>query len=137
MKIDWRTVLHASQRYESSGDWQIAGDSIIVRVSHLGDEDMEFCEGLHEVIEAYLCKRNGVTQEMVDEFDFAFEAAHQRGDAAYPCGCPRQELSDPGSDIHSPYLRQHLIAEAAEAIVARALRVDWKVYDELSEKPPR
>jgi len=139
MNVDWRVIPHSEQRYETSGDWQFPddGEDLIVRVSRLGNSDHEFCEGLHEVVEAYLCKRMGITQQQVDNFDILYEEAHQRGDAVYPCGCPHQRLSDPGSDLHSPYLRAHLIAEAVEAIVARTLRVDWRQYDEEAEHPPR
>jgi hypothetical protein len=136
LKIDWKVIPHREQRYDTTGDWQLLGDDIVIRTSDLGNPDYNFLEGLHEVVEAYLCKRMGITQKMVDDYDFAYETAHQRGDANYPCGCPYNRLSDPGSDPHSPYLCAHLVAEAVEAIVARTLRADWKEYDELAEKPP-
>lgn len=138
MMILWKTIPHSGQRYDTSGDWQWLEDgTLVILCSELGDPDMEFCEGLHETVEAYLCKRAGITQEMVDDFDIPYEAAHQRGDATYPCGCPHQRFSDPGADIHSPYRRPHLIAESVEAILIHALKVDRQKYDELVEKPPR
>lgn len=137
MRIHAQVIPHAAQRYETSGDWQWRDDELWTYISDLGDPDMEFCEAIHEIVEGYLCMRGDITQKIVDDFDMAYEAAHQRGDATYPCGCPHQLLSDPGSDIHAPYRREHLIAESVEAILIHALKVDRQKYDELVEKPPR
>lgn len=139
MNIDWQVVSHSDQRYETSGDWfwSDGSQTLFVRVSHLSDVRYEFLLGLHETIEAFLCHWGGISQAQVDDFDMPYEAAHQRGDSAYPCGCPRKEYSDPGDDKHSPYYWPHRIADAAERVVAMALHVNWADYDAEVDKPPK
>lgn len=142
MKIDYQLIDHKDQRYETSGDWwwdnyeiPIDEDTLHVRGSHISDWRLHFCEMIHEIFEAVFCRYMGITHQQVDAFDMPLEAAHQRGDSHYPCGCPNQRLSDPGRDIHSPYRIPHLMAETAEAIAGRFLQIDWKAYDEEVEKP--
>jgi|SRR5215472_800478 len=137
MKIIYETIPHSQQRYDTAGDWQWVdnGGTLLAYGSQMSSEDFEFCGAIHEMSEAYFCKKMGITQKMVDDFDIPYEAAHQRGDVTYPCGCPRLPQSDPGNDIHSPYRWAHIYAEATEAVVARALRVDWVKADAECEKP--
>lgn len=143
-EIDWKVLPHEEQRYETSGDWWWEGDTLHVRISRMSDWRYEFCCGLHEVVEAVLCRHMGISHETVDAFDMDYERVHQlywtapdllSHPEAYPCGCPIQRLSDPGSDVHSPYRIPHLIAEAVESIAVRALRVEWDAYDQQTENP--
>jgi hypothetical protein len=137
VQIDISVIPHDQQRYDSTGDWYWTQNILRVRVSKLSDPRWEFCLGLHEMIEAMLCHFMGISQEDVDAFDMPYESAHQRNCVCYPCGCPRQRLSDPGSDKHAPYAFQHKIADAAERVVAAVLGIHWASYDEEVSNPPR
>lgn len=132
LRITIRAIPHSDQRYPTVGDWTFdeVGDSdpkviLHVKVSQLSDWRREFLVGIHEVIEAMLCKHDGVTQQQVDEFDMNFEANRKDGDE-----------SEPGDDAKAPYCRQHRIASAIEAMLAVQLGVHWSDYeDELSKLP--
>jgi hypothetical protein len=120
MGVRLETVPHLNQRYNTVGDWYLdwAGE-LVIRVSQMGDPNMEMCVLLHEQIEAQICLLNGVTDEMVDRFDMAYEAARPEGDD-----------SEPGDDPHSPYYRAHQTASAAERAIALALGVSWSDYED-------
>ena len=69
-----------------------------------------------ELAEALICKWLGVTQEAVDDFDMAFKGEGEPGDAP-----------------DCPYRIPHRVASAVEYILALALDVDWKRYEERLE----
>ena len=93
----------------TSGDWYRIGETEVIDVERIGRK-YGFLIALHELVEMELCRHAGVTQEMVDEFDFGFKG------------------EDPGSDLKAPYHRQHFVATIVERIVAEALGFDWEVY---------
>jgi len=141
IRIDWRTIPHKAQRYLTSGDWFWTYDDdatqvLNIRVSELSHPFHEFCLGLHELVEAMLCRSALIGQKIVDDFDIPYEAAHAKGAPSYPCGCPRTEFSDPGGDRHAPYHSQHRVADVVERVVAMTLGIDWKLYDAEVDKPP-
>src|SRR5258708_1027371 len=59
------TVGHKSQPYDTVGNWRYHGGNVDVTVSRMSDERYEFLVAMHELIEAYLCKRAGITAETV------------------------------------------------------------------------
>lgn len=69
--------------------------------------------GLHEMVEALLCKNDGITEAEVDGFDFAYA-----GDG------------EPGGDPLAPYNRQHQFATCIEALFIHAFRLNWAAYEE-------
>lgn len=89
MKVSIETIPHGSQRYPTTGDWQISNDPvtgepvILVRVSSMAVPDephnrakswpMEALVAVHELVEAVLALRSGIDQASVDEFDILFE----------------------------------------------------------------
>lgn len=102
--------------------WDERGD-LQVRVSQLNDWRHECALGIHEVVEAMLCKYNGVSQASVDAFDREYERTH---------------VSDlnAGDDAYSPYRREHCFATACERILAAELGICWDEYEkELSAIP--
>lgn len=118
MRILIESIPHDQQRYETPGDWQFAEDgTLLVRVSHTTN-DFDFLVGLHEAIEAWLCRKQGITDEDVTAFDVAYEAARPDGNVA-----------EPGFDRDCPYRRQHRFASAIERKVAVELGIDWIDYD--------
>ena len=120
MRIQLKTIPHSSQRYDTCGDWQIGDDGeITISVSDMGDEDYALLVGVHELIEAWLCRKRGISQEAVDVFDFEYEKGRFEGD-----------VSEPGDDPRAPYFMEHQFATQIERQIAQELRVNWQHYDE-------
>jgi hypothetical protein len=116
LRIVIETVDH--QRYPTAGDWQLKPDGLHIFVSRMSDQRYEFLVGMHEVIEAYLCKQAGVTQAAVDRFDQAYEHRRKPGDS-----------SEPGDDPKAPYHLAHVFATKVERMLADQLDVNWSTYD--------
>ena len=119
MNIVVKTIPHAEQRYETVGDWWLdeAGD-LQIRVSAMGEWKYEALVAFHELAEALLCKDRGITTEMVDAFDMAFEARREAGNT-----------DEPGDDPNCPCRREHFFATSVERLLAAEFRVDWAAYD--------
>lgn len=153
MKIYIETIPHKNHRYETTGDWSpgeligdyngivrscfdpVHGDALIVRVSDLGNWKYELCVGIHETVEAALCKEAGITEAAVTAFDKEFEEARLKKfptpdgfkfkfrDAFY-----RVEM-EPGDSRFAPYWAQHQTATIVERKLADAIGVDWVEYE--------
>lgn len=132
MKILIETIPHSAQRYPTAGDWywkssrikdfEAKGsstsawsvkDTLVIRVSAMSDWRHEALVGLHEAIEALLCKHAGVSEAIVDAFDLNFKGE-----------------GEPGDDTGAPYHNQHEFATWVEQEMATKLDVDWPKYDE-------
>lgn len=112
-QITIRTIPRDSGRYakfdpEWCGDWRSDGaGGILIEVSDAVPENERWLVAFHEMIEAELCLRAGVTEQMVDEFDFAF-----KGDG------------EPGDDPKAPYRKQHRVATLLEDLMAREFGIE-------------
>lgn len=139
MKIIVETIPHETHRYPTVGDWWFEAPAkrnsihdtkpeeltIQIRVSKLSDWRREMLVAVHELVEVLMCKHDGVSQDIVDKFDKAFEANR-----------PEDNDDEPGDDPKAPYVRQHCIATGIERILAAELGVSWKEYeDELNSLP--
>lgn len=95
----------AAYREDGSGDWYWdtkTGDlHIKVAGADVWEQEEKFLIALHEMIEARLCFKSGVTQGAVDRFDSKFE-----GDG------------EPGDDPGAPYRVQHRQAMLIEHMAA-------------------
>ena len=118
MKIIIETIPHKDQRYPTVGDWQFLGDELLIRVSEMGDWKKEALVGIHELVEALLCRNRGIEQEEVDKFDMAYKGADM----------------DPGNDPHAPYNEQHFIASTFEESLQEDLSVDEEDYENAIDK---
>jgi len=108
-----RVLPHRAQRYDTEGDWIWHDQTLEIRISReVGEHDPRYGVLLfvHELIEALLCRADGITTACVDAFDLAYPGA------------------DPGEDPAAPYHRQHMSAEAAERALADYLGIDWQDY---------
>ena len=106
------------------GDWQLKPDGLHIFVSRMSDQRYEFLVGMHEAIEAYLCKQAGISQAAVDRFDQAYERRRKAGND-----------SEPGDDPKAPYHKEHMFASKVERMLANELGVRWNAYDrEVSSK---
>jgi len=108
----------AKMRYPTVGDWQFKPDgSLHITVARMSDRRYEFLVGLHELVEALLCKQAGVSQAAVDAFDVEYEKRRKQGDD-----------SEPGDAAGAPYRREHVIASVTERLAADLLGVNWDRY---------
>lgn len=117
------TILHSDQRYETVGDWQVRHgfrrSAIFIKVSSMVNEDYEFLVGLHEMIEAHLCFKRGITQQAVDQFDMDYERNRKEGDE-----------SEPGDQPSAPYYKEYQFALKLERLMSDELGVNWDKYEE-------
>lgn len=126
LKINIETIPHNCQRYDTVGDWTFEPDGTInINVSRITDmighvsEDSEFLVAIHELIEAYLCKKAGITPEEVDEWDKDFEELCLSGNI------PITNSPEPGDDPRAPYHVQHLVAQSIEMMLCSFLKKEW------------
>ena len=137
MRVVIQAIEHVEQRYPTCGDyWDDEAGNLQVRVSKMDDWRYEALVGIHEVIEALLCRHDGVSFAEIDAFDKDFEKA--RAEVTNPAkvrrflfrGEVRDKDAEPGDDPRAPYYRQHGIATGIERILAVLLGVDWSAYSE-------
>jgi len=83
--------------------------------------DFEFLVAFHEMIEACLCRKRGITDEQVTAFDAMYEKERARG-----LHGPDDE---DGDDERAPYKYEHAFATLLEKMMAAQLGVDWKQYE--------
>lgn len=106
-------VDHASQRYATAGDWQFKGEELHISVSRTGEELDPILVAVHELVEAVLCRHRGISQELVDSFDMAFD-----GDG------------EPGEQPSSPYRKEHAAADVVERFLALEIGLNWQEYSD-------
>jgi hypothetical protein len=121
MNIDIRTVPNDEIKLRkgfTGADWWWDAEGVLqIRVAaEIGDKAEIDCLITHELVEALLCRHMGVSQEAVDEFDLEYQRTH------------KIDLNA-GDESDAPYQIPHTFATAAERIMAGALGVDWKSYD--------
>jgi hypothetical protein len=108
-------IPHARQRRDEIGDWYLdRKGNLQVRITDLDNWRYNVLFARHEMDEAILCMKAGITTEMVDKDD----------DLA-------SKLDDPDSLSGYPgccYQQQHSDALASEWQFSRLLGVDWIEY---------
>lgn len=117
--ISVQVIPHKRQAYETVGDYATVDSCLTVKVSDMGNRDYEFLVAIHEIVEAYLCRKRWITDEEITAFDIEFEAKRTLGD-----------LSEPGDDPAAPYHIQHGYATAVERMLCAALGVSWQEYEQ-------
>lgn len=118
--ISVEVIPHEKMRYETCGDYTFGEDgSIHVKVSAMGNRDCEFLVAIHELVEAYLCQKRGITDEVITGFDIGFEENRQPGD-----------IFEPGDHPQSPYRDEHCLATSVERMMCAALGVSWWDYED-------
>jgi hypothetical protein len=132
MKINYETIEHKKQRYDTVGDyWQDKRGTWQIRVSKMSDPRYAQLVLLHELTELTLVIAADIKIAEIDKFDFAYEAAGKKQQAKADCGCRLKD--EPGDDPHAPYHKQHQAAMVAERAAAKAMGVDWKNYNDEME----
>lgn len=125
LDITIRTVPHEQVRCDQSGDWHVNNDgSVEVLVSDMnGSWRSELAVAIHELIEAFLCREAGVSDDDVTKFDLAFELERANG---------KQTLrAEAGDDERSCYRVQHQAANFVERAVCSVLGIDWEEHEDL------
>lgn len=115
MKITLKTLPPEMMRYPTTGDWQWFdnGDLLVTVAEHKKHDRSAFLVMLHELVEAFLCKDAGISEEDVSAFDLS-----------------NPDLPEPGEHPDAPYRRQHEVAIEVEKIVASALLRDWDDHED-------
>lgn len=122
MKALIKTIPHSAQPYPTCGDWRQDEDgTFLIAVSDMKNNDYHFLVAVHELVEAYLCRKAGITQQSVDEFDIAYEKQREKSLTL--------DTSEPGDSRLAPYERQHNIASGIERILMAELGVKIKDYE--------
>ena len=121
MNIEIFSIPHQEHRYDTVGDWfnltklteRPIKKYLTIRVSRMDNPDYEFLVGIHELIEAWLCQKQGIRSQDVDAFD-----------RAHP------DSEEPGNLPNAPYHKQHIFASHIEQLIATELGVDWDQYEQ-------
>ena len=101
-------------RYSTCGDWEfLPSGTLHASVPDYGAKhDSAFLVALHEIVEGWLCKKDGVQEFEVSGFD-----------KNHP------ELEEPGDSPDAPYHKQHMVATAVERLVCDALGLNWDEHE--------
>ncbi|MDG6918493.1 MAG: hypothetical protein JRN62_03550 [Nitrososphaerota archaeon] len=116
-------VPHREQRYPTVGDWipPTKTRPAKIRASRMKDRRYTFLVALHEFIEYRLCKEEGITDEVVVDFDVQFEEERKAG--------LHGKYEEPGDDPRAPYRAQHKFATRVERMTAKELGISWRAYE--------
>lgn len=120
MEVQIQTVKPPLIRHEQVGDWTYseARPSFVVSVSsEVKTDESKLAVAIHELIEAFLCRRNKIEDGTVCQFDKMFESERKAG---------HWKDEEPGDDPRSPYREQHQRATHVERAVCHALEITWE-----------
>ena len=116
MKIILKTIPNKKHRYPTIGDWKIKTWCDTLKLTILASKeigrDYAFLILIHELIEAFLCHKHGISDESVVTWDLCHPDAAEPGDLF---GCP--------------YRLEHNQATSVEKLVAVMLGVSWEAYE--------
>lgn len=123
LNIEIKTIIDKLQRYNTVGDYWNEKEKIVMRVSDMNNWKFEILTAIHEMVEKFLCKAHGVSDDAITSFDIQYEANR------------RKDVSDePGNDPSAPYYKEHQFATKLEKLFAEELGVDWKEYEKIITK---
>ena len=106
-------IPQSEQRYATLGDYQTTGDLCEIRVSTQPNSVFSMAIALHELVETYLCRLAGITDDEIDKWDLSWKSSEE-----------------PGDDPNCPYYQQHQFATKIERQFIESLGYDWKLYIE-------
>lgn len=114
-KIIIEALPKGQLRYDTLGDWLTDQEgNLLIQVQGQDPLDDEaFLLALHELVEAKLCHKRGISQDEVDEFDLNYKG-----------------VIEPGDDPKSPYRAEHRQAMLIEHLMANFLGIgDYGVVE--------
>ncbi len=128
MKVTIESIPHSQQRYPTCGDWFVdESGTMQIKVSEEMGEDSCFLVALHELFEAKVAMKKGVTVKQVDDFDTAYEKAHREGGTL---DGKRLDDTEPGDDPECPVFFEHGVATAIENIACVMMGIPWPEHAE-------
>jgi hypothetical protein len=122
LAINFKVIPHSEQRYETFGDYWYDEEGILqVRVSDVGNPDMEFAAFIHEVIEEHSSKKKGISEPEIKAFDEMFNKETDEG--------LHLITDEPGEDERAPYRDDHRFANIIEKMLYYFFDIDEKEYE--------
>jgi hypothetical protein len=112
-----RTIPEQWHQYDTAGDWSICGNVILCFVTDRFSDESALAILLHELVEAMLCKKAGISEGQICDFDQKYEAERQQG--------KHKEEDEPGDSEDAPYRLQHMAATHVERAVCHAINLSW------------
>lgn len=126
MNIQIQFIPHKNHRHTTIGYWQFIGDDLIIQISEEISWKNKIIVLFHELIEAAICKSNGITTEECDAFDDLFELEYEQG--IWP------KSVEAGFDKRCPYRKGHIWGTRFECIVIWLLDGNKKELDAECDK---
>ena len=121
--LNVNVIPQSKQRYPTVGDWIFNGlGDLNMKISDMGNPKYELMVAIHEMIEAYLCRERGISEESVTAFDTSEYGL---------------KLEDPGADPKAPYHKENMFALEIEKMLCKEFGLDWDKYEQcLAETCP-
>lgn len=119
-QIDIKVLPHQAQRYDTCGDYFKIGSTEYITVSDMQNEKYFFLVALHEMIEAFYTRYDGIDEEDILKFDCEYEV--ERAQHLH------LENDEPGDDPRAPYKKHHTFATQIEREMAERIHVNWNDY---------
>ena len=107
-------------RNNQAGDWKV-GKHIVAISAKMDCSESELAIAIHELIEAWICRKQGITDEQVTAFDAMFENERNRGQ--------HNLFDEAGDDVRAPYFDAHQRATSVENEVCSALKLTWSQHE--------
>jgi len=120
MRIRIISVPQHLIRSSQVGDWWYNENEIAVHVLETLSPESQLAVAVHELIEAWECRKRGITDKDVTAFDDHYEAERKEG--------KHGEYDEPGDDPRSPYRREHAAATHVERAVCAAINLTWTTH---------
>lgn len=117
-------IPDSSIRHHQIGDWAYTETSVHAFVSEDCPEQSKLPILFHELIESILCRRDGISDESVCDFDEQYEKERAEG--------KHGEYDEPGDDPRAPYRQQHMAATHVERAVCHVLGINWTEHSQLA-----
>lgn len=102
-KIIIRVIPQKKQRYKTEGDYFEKNGTCYINISKL-DREEELLIAVHEIIEWFLTKKHGITEEEITRFDIKYGT------------------ENPGRSKKAPYHKEHMFCEKIERLIKKELK---------------
>lgn len=110
----------SEMRYSTVGDYYFKEDGTLkFEIADSGSSFFNKMILIHEMVEQALLEFRGVSNEVIDEFDFKFELDRRT-----------DNVDEPGFDPKAPYHREHALATSVEMMMCALSGVSWKEYED-------
>ena len=117
------TIPEKWHPYDTAGNWSLCEDAILCFASDCYPEESVLAILLHELVEAVLSKKAGISEKKICDFDTSYEAKRSQGH--YP------DDAEPGDHPDSPYRLPHQAATFVERAVCSALEISWADHERI------